>query len=84
MSSVVLRARWMSSRLPRAGHFLCAGERARTAYEIVAVRVTGRGPLGWYRLRLDCVRWPKQEIPEHAMVHPWRWDGRGRRARRPG
>lgn len=75
---ITLRARWMSTTLPQPGQFLCSGARARNAYEIVEVRVTGRGPLGWYRLALKCNRWPKQKVPEFATVHPWRWDKRSR------
>ena len=47
-----------------------------SAYLIQIVRPNGNRT---YRRHLDCVRWPIDEIPENAVIHPLHWYARKRR-----
>ena len=69
---MTLRARW-EGRYPEVGHFLRTAK-GRNAYEISRVREIQPG-----RLRLRVLRWPAKEVPEHAVVHHFKWDGRKKR-----
>jgi hypothetical protein len=50
---------------------------AGSAYLIQAVRQNRNRP---YRRHMDCVRWPADEIPDGATVHPLHWYPRKRRS----
>ena len=63
---------------PRVGHFLRSeGPKARTAYEIVAMRHADKPRAGFdHHLKLRCLRWPIADLPEWATIHAFRWNPR--------
>jgi hypothetical protein len=52
----------------RAGDYLKTP--GGSAYLVQALRVNRKRP---YRRHLDCLRWPIDEIPVDARVHPLFW-----------
>lgn len=52
---------------------------AGSAYLVQGVR---RNRNRTYRQHLQCVRWPVDEIPAEAMVHPLHWYARKRKSGR--
>lgn len=59
------------------GHFLKTP--AGSAYRIDTVR---RSRARTYRVYLYCLRWPVDEIPRKATVHPLHWYPRNKKAGR--
>jgi hypothetical protein len=80
--TMILRARWMGP-LPKVGEYLMCRHRARGAYRIEALPRSSM--VGWdtkarsevrdLRLAVERVDLP---LPRGAVVHPWRWDRRGK------
>ncbi len=64
-------------------HPLQPGEFLRTpagsAYKVTATRLNRNRP---YRQMLTCLRWPLEEIPKRAKVHPLHWYARKKKAGR--
>lgn len=58
------------------GHFIRSN--GGSCYLITAVRPHKTRPR---RLNLSCLRWPPDELPPDAVVHPMTWYPRKRRAR---
>lgn len=56
------------------GHFLKTP--AGSAYQVIEIRQDRKRD---YRKHLQCVRWPPEEIPARATVHPLVWYKRERR-----
>jgi hypothetical protein len=60
-----------------------AGEYIKTpagsAYLIQAVHINRNKP---YRQQLKCLRWPVEEIPKRAKVHPLHWYSRTKKKAR--
>lgn len=56
------------------GHYLRMP--AGSAYWVQAIRRDRRRP---YRVHLRCLRWPVEEIPSDAVVHPLFWYPRSKR-----
>jgi hypothetical protein len=50
-----------------------------SAYLVQTIRQNRNRP---YRKHLDCLRWPKAEIPDGAKVHPLHWYKRQKRPAR--
>ena len=82
---MTLRARWIGSP-PRVGDYLMSEVRPRYAYRIE--RVDHSSPnVAWdsalkaeiHLLRLLVDRVGSSAVPEHARVHPWKWDQRDSR-----
>jgi hypothetical protein len=61
----------------KVGHFLKTP--AGSAYLVQAIRQNKRRE---YRKHLDCLRWPIEEIPKRARVHPLYWYPRKKKAAR--
>ena len=75
---MILRARW-TGNLPVAGEYLMAQSRAKNAYRIVDIEQLRDLPHhvpGYARLKLEVERVTPGDVPEGAVVHPWRWDAR--------
>lgn len=77
-TTMILRARWTGDR-PSIGEYVMSKYRPRSAYRIVDVRVTGRtAEHTSIELRVERVDLPL--LDPDAVVHPWRWDPRGKNA----
>jgi len=73
--TMVFKARW-SGLIPEAGDYLCAKRRAKAAYRIVKIRVTGSEmSYSTIEMRVTRVSLP---LPKRAVVHPWRWCNGGK------
>jgi len=80
--TMILRARW-AGHLPKVGEYLMSQYRARSAYQIVAIRPSQF--VDWdpeirrevRNLRLEVLR-VDLPLPPAAVVHPWKWDSRGK------
>jgi hypothetical protein len=79
---MTLRARWLGAP-PKVGDYLMSQTRPRFAYRVE--RVTRAFPnVGWAKkeqmeerlLQLDVDRIDASAVPEHARIHPWKWDKR--------
>ncbi len=80
--TMILRARWPGP-LPRTGEYLKSQCRARSAYRVV--RTLTCRHVTWdaatkrevrdVRIVVERVDLP---LPEGAVVHPWKWDDRGK------
>lgn len=66
---VTLRARWEGEQ-PTIGSYLMSQTRPRNAYRIASVRERKDC------LELTCDVVKPVDVPEGALVHPWRWDPR--------
>lgn len=77
-----LRARWIGP-LPRIGDFLMSAVRPRYAYRITEVIRTSPY-VTWdqvakaevHQLQIVADRIARTAVPEHARIHPWKWDRR--------
>lgn len=78
--TMILRARW-SNAMPVRGDYIRSTYRPRCAYLIEEVRCTGR-TADHAHLELLVVRIDAGMVPADAVVHPWRWDPRGKNAGR--
>jgi hypothetical protein len=83
-----LRARWVGPA-PKIGDYLMSEMRPRYAYRID--RVTMAFPdVGWDQtaraeerlLNIVADRVAVTAVPEHARIHPWKWDRREARSSR--
>jgi hypothetical protein len=63
-----------AARVVEIGHFLLTP--AGSAYLVQSVRTNRNRP---HRKHMQCVRWPADEIPPGAIVHPLHWYARRRR-----
>lgn len=78
-ATMILRAKWTGDR-PRIGEYVMSKVRPRSAYRIVDVRVTGQtAEYTSIELRVERVDLPLSLSPAE-VVHPWRWDPRGKNA----
>ncbi len=79
---MILRATW-TGPVPHVGDYLMSQYRARSAYRVVAIR-TGN-EVTWdserraerTHLRLEVLRC-ELPVPDGAVIHPWKWDARGK------
>lgn len=77
-----LRARWIGPP-PRVGAYLMSEMRPRYAYRITAVIPTSPN-VCWdpaakaevHLLQINADRVARTAVPQHAKIHPWRWDKR--------
>jgi len=77
-----LRARWVGPP-PRAGDYLMSQVRPRYAYRITEV-INPSSKVLWdpaakaeaRKLQIVADRVAVSAVPEHARVHPWKWDQR--------
>jgi hypothetical protein len=80
--TMILRARW-TGPAPKIGEYLMSQHRARRAYQIVEVSAPSH--VGWdtearkevRQLRFEVLR-VDLPLPPAAVVHPWKWDSRGK------
>lgn len=77
-----MNAKW-TGNLPRIGDYLMSRVRPRFAYRITAIEKDNI--VEWdsaakatrYKVALTVEKVKLSDVPDTAIVHPWKWDTRG-------